>query len=252
MTTLVLSHHAQDTGLKVSLSTGQWALVISLLAHVVILAWPHRATRSAPPSRPPLLAMLLPAQAPAQSTAPAPAVRTMQAHASSRPPAPVLTSAAKAMDSAPTTPAANIATPIATPVAPPIAASVTAPVLPPPGATPGANAATTLPGTSLHPPSAATLASYGQTLSERLGRLQRYPRLAEMRGWQGEVQLHLRIARKGALLDVQIARSSGYDILDRNALQLVQDSAPLPAPPDTLGGGELDIVVPIHYRLGKT
>lgn len=239
MTTLALSHRAQDTGLRISLSQGQWALAISLLAHLAILAWPHRTTPSPPPSRPPLMAMLLPAPALAQPAAPAAPARTMQPRTTARPSAPVIAAA-----SAPLSPA-----PLSTTAAPP---STAAPVTAPQAAAPSVSSPATAPVAAPRPLSAATLASYGQTLSERLGRLQRYPRLAEMRGWQGEVQLHLRIARKGALLDVQIARSSGYDILDRNALQLVQDSAPLPALPDTLGDGELDIVVPIHYRLGKT
>lgn len=97
------------------------------------------------------------------------------------------------------------------------------------------------------------LALYGQALSELFARQQRYPRLAEMRGWEGDVLLQLRIARKGALLDVQVSHSSGFDILDRSAMQLVQGS-PLPPLPAALGQGgddELKITVPIHYRLSR-
>lgn len=94
------------------------------------------------------------------------------------------------------------------------------------------------------------LDSYGRALSDLLARQQQYPRLAALRGWEGEVRLRLRVARKGSLVAVEVVHSSGHEILDQHALQLIQAAA-LPAPPDALGDREIQVVVPIHYKLQK-
>lgn len=97
----------------------------------------------------------------------------------------------------------------------------------------------------------AALERYARALSDLLGRRQQYPRLAALRGWEGAVQLRLRIARKGNIVGVQLAHSSGYDVLDQHALQLVQQTARLPALPESLEEDEIQIIVPVHYRLEK-
>jgi protein TonB len=47
----------------------------------------------------------------------------------------------------------------------------------------------------------------------------KYPHLARKRGWQGEVLINLDINRHGKISQVVIARSSGYKILDLNAVK---------------------------------
>jgi protein TonB len=71
-----------------------------------------------------------------------------------------------------------------------------------------------------------------------------------MRGWEGEVRLRLKVARKGNLLSLQVDRSSGHEILDLHALQLV-DPVRLPPFPDELEGSEIQITVPVNYKLKK-
>lgn len=46
----------------------------------------------------------------------------------------------------------------------------------------------------------------------------RYPLQARRLGWQGEVVLAFRLEADGRILDARIARSSGYGVLDRAAL----------------------------------
>jgi protein TonB len=99
-------------------------------------------------------------------------------------------------------------------------------------------------------PETLVLDDYGRALSELLARQQQYPRLAALRGWEGEVKLRLKVARKGSLVAVQVVHSSGHEVLDQHALQLVQGAA-LPAPPDALGDREIQVVVPIHYKLQR-
>lgn len=101
-------------------------------------------------------------------------------------------------------------------------------------------------------PSPAQLAAYRDTLGTLFSREQQYPRLAAMRGWEGEVVLRISIARKGKLVAVRVLRSSGHEVLDRNAEALANALSPYPAFPDDLAAPELEITVPIHYRLKQT
>lgn len=107
------------------------------------------------------------------------------------------------------------------------------------------------PGVGL-PDQASLLARYGSRLSELLARQQEYPRLALMRGWEGEVRLRLRVARRGNLVAVNLDRSSGFDVLDQHALALVQRLSELPPLPEGLETSEIQVVVPIRYTLRKS
>lgn len=96
------------------------------------------------------------------------------------------------------------------------------------------------------------LAEYRRQLADLFAGRREYPRLAAMRGWEGEVRLRLRVARKGNLLAVQLEHSSGFEILDRYAQTMVEDLGHLPAMPEAMAQDELQIVVPINFKLRKT
>lgn len=93
------------------------------------------------------------------------------------------------------------------------------------------------------------LEGYAQTLSGAIGRYQKYPRVARMRGWEGTVQVLLKIAASGAMRDISIAKSSGFDALDEQALDMVKHAAPLPKPPANLQSRDFSVEVPIVFRL---
>jgi protein TonB len=76
--------------------------------------------------------------------------------------------------------------------------------------------------------------------------------VAALRGWEGEVQLRVTIARKGNIVATQIVRSSGFEVLDQNAVQLVTAAGPLPRPPEHLQNREIQVIVPVHYKLEKS
>jgi protein TonB len=140
-------------------------------------------------------------------------------------------------------------------VSPP--APVSAPARPAPAAdpAPAPSVAVAAPAVA-HPavdeaPDPALLERYGRSLSSLFARQQQYPRLAALRGWEGEVQLRVTIARKGNIIATQIVRSSGFEVLDQNAIQLVSSSGPLPRPPDALQNKELQIIVPVLFKLEK-
>lgn len=71
-----------------------------------------------------------------------------------------------------------------------------------------------------------------------------YPTLARKMGWQGKVIISFLIMPNGNSIDVKIVKTSGQDILDRNAVETVKRSSPFPAPPV-----KAEITVPVVYAL---
>jgi protein TonB len=51
-----------------------------------------------------------------------------------------------------------------------------------------------------------------------------YPRAAVARGWQGTVDVELRIDPTGAVTNAEIAESSGFPLLDSAALTVARQS----------------------------
>jgi protein TonB len=49
-----------------------------------------------------------------------------------------------------------------------------------------------------------------------------YPRVARRRNYQGTVLLDVRVSAKGTVVEVKVAQSSGYSVLDRSALNSVR------------------------------
>jgi len=98
-------------------------------------------------------------------------------------------------------------------------------------------------------PSRELLESYGRQISQALGRYKEYPPIAQLRGWQGSVMMRLRVAPSGRVIDAQLYASSGHEVLDRQALAMAGRTEQLPVPPDGLRGGEIDVLVPIAFRL---
>ena len=67
---------------------------------------------------------------------------------------------------------------------------------------------------------------------EAVGKLN-YPAAAREQGLSGSLLLTVRIAPDGALIDTKVARSSGHEVLDRAAQDIVRWAAPYaPFPPD--------------------
>ena len=76
-----------------------------------------------------------------------------------------------------------------------------------------------------------------------------YPMLARRNGWQGRVQVGLRVEADGRLSHVRIAHSSGYRLLDNAALATLNRINTLPDAADWLDGRHFDMVLPIEYHL---
>ena len=76
-----------------------------------------------------------------------------------------------------------------------------------------------------------------------------YPWLARRRGWQGMVWLSITVRPDGALERIHVTRSSGYDVLDRSAVETMQRVGPLAHAGRWLDGAALELPLAIVYRL---
>jgi protein TonB len=90
---------------------------------------------------------------------------------------------------------------------------------------------------------------YGSTLWSAISKYKKYPKIAQMRGWQGEVIVELSLDGNGKLKSKRILQHSGYESLDQQALEMVDKALPFPAPPEALRGGSFTIKVPIPFKL---
>lgn len=88
-------------------------------------------------------------------------------------------------------------------------------------------------------------------IRRRLAEFLNYPPAARRRAIEGDPVVRFVINRDGALLDYELARSSGSRHLDRAALQLVRDAAPYPVFPPSLDLAQLEVQLPIEYRLTR-
>src|SRR5207302_8687236 len=95
------------------------------------------------------------------------------------------------------------------------------------------------PGTSA---AAARLhAAWEKALVSHLNRFKRYPDLARARSSQGDVAVEFTIDRLGSLVASRVVRSSGSQVLDEEALAVLQRASPLPAPPAQVSGTTFDL-----------
>jgi periplasmic protein TonB len=101
------------------------------------------------------------------------------------------------------------------------------------------------------PVSEQTGAQLTQALLEALSPHFRYPVVARQRGWQGEVQIAVRIDADGNLHNIRLARSSGYALLDEAALRSLTRIGRMPQVASWLQGHAFDLRVPVVYRLTR-
>ena len=95
----------------------------------------------------------------------------------------------------------------------------------------------------------ALLRSYVATVNAAVQRRYRYPRPARRAGFQGKVVLELRVDARGRIHDVRVLSSSGYRLLDRAAVEAVEQVAEVPPPPAELKWGDRRVRVAFVYAL---
>ena len=90
---------------------------------------------------------------------------------------------------------------------------------------------------------------YGSLLAREIAKYKQYPKVAQMRGWQGDVMLELHLDSNGNVLSAKVHDSSSYEVLDKQTLEMVKKASPFPLPPEALRGRSFTILVPVSFRL---
>jgi len=93
------------------------------------------------------------------------------------------------------------------------------------------------------------ISDYTSKLRAHIESFKRYPRMAQIRGWEGEVLIQAKIDGNGLLISSTVVRSSGRSILDKEGLAMLQRSIPFPLPPKDLKNNTFTITIPISFSL---
>lgn len=137
------------------------------------------------------------------------------------------------------------ATPVPQPVEPQAA------VQPPPVAAPAVPNASAV--AKAEPSAERTLTnSYEKSLSDLIKRHERYPDRARRQHWEGTVVVALSLSADGKVTNISVVESSGREILDEAALEMVRRASPLPRAPEGLRGKERSVRVPIAFKLAAS
>lgn len=95
----------------------------------------------------------------------------------------------------------------------------------------------------------SALNEYGGLLGRAIAKHKQYPKIAQMRGWQGDVIVDLKLNGDGNVLSAKVHESSGHEALDKQALEMVKKASPFPTPPEALRGRTFNITVPVSFKL---
>jgi protein TonB len=208
------------------------------------------ASRRAAATPAPIVARLVqPPPAPAapkpEPPAPAPAEKPKPPPAKA---APVTKTAPKAPSPAPVAPVAPPPpAPVAAepaPAAPPPQAAPSAPAAPPAAAPAAPAAPAARPGADVD---ADSVGRFRMQVIEAAGRFKRYPRAAMDNNWEGRADVRVSFGADGRRSSIVVVRSSGHEVLDRQALDTVT-KAFVPVPP-ALRGKEFAFEIPVIFNL---
>jgi protein TonB len=63
--------------------------------------------------------------------------------------------------------------------------------------------------------------------------------------------MRLRVAPSGRLIEARVYKSSGFAVLDQQAVAMVSNAGALPVPPEGLDADGVPVLVPITFRLER-
>ena len=86
-------------------------------------------------------------------------------------------------------------------------------------------------------------------LLAQLEKFKRYPSEAMLDHQEGVPTVTFSMDRKGHILTVALASSSGNSLLDQEALALPKRAQPLPVPPDSIEGDIVTLTVPVEFYI---
>lgn len=95
----------------------------------------------------------------------------------------------------------------------------------------------------------ASVGQYRIAIIAAAKRYRQYPRVALENGWEGRTEVRMAIDVNGSIASIGIRSRSGYDILDRQALEMIRKAKPLAPMPATLRGKGFTLDLPVLFSL---
>ena len=89
---------------------------------------------------------------------------------------------------------------------------------------------------------------YAFDVQRRIAESLQYPKDERALGVTGEVKLRVHLLRDGVVQEVMVLKSSGFEALDRAAVDTATRLAPYPAFPKALAQRELWLELPVLFR----
>ncbi len=99
------------------------------------------------------------------------------------------------------------------------------------------------------PPSDFIWNTYGRDIQQQAKKYAIYPSIARQRGLQGTTEVIFHIGADSRLKSLSIHRSSGYGLLDDQALEMVRKSLNDIPVPRILNGRTFQVVIPVEFKL---
>jgi TonB family protein len=93
------------------------------------------------------------------------------------------------------------------------------------------------------------LQKYTRTVRMKIESQKRYPLTARRAMIEGRVGIKMTIIKDGVLEKVEIIESSGYEILDKSALESIQSSAPFPPLPKDIERKRIQISIYLAFKM---
>jgi protein TonB len=94
--------------------------------------------------------------------------------------------------------------------------------------------------------------SYNRWLKVKVESVLHYPELAAISGYQGTLYILFDIMKDGSLGRLEVLKSSGYKILDDEALRSIRDAAPFQPLPDEWNMKQYSIRAAVLFYLNET
>jgi periplasmic protein TonB len=226
-----------------------YAMLASIVLHAALLFGISVRERARPvEAAPALLARLV--EAPGTATAPAPAAAAaprpepVKPRSRARPPAPKPVAKAQPaprMEPA-TEPAAETPQPNEAEAAAPAAMDSIDPAPAAPASVQQGEGGATQAGAD-----ARSIAEYRLQLIGAAPRYKRYPRVARENNWEGLVALRMAFSASGRVASLSVTKTSGYDVLDQQAMEMFKSAAAAVPVPPLLRGREFGFDLAVTY-----
>ena len=93
------------------------------------------------------------------------------------------------------------------------------------------------------------LLDYQKAVKKKIENCRKYPKWARRQGFEGKVHLKFTILSTGEVRDIKILKSSGFNILDKEAISTIKRASPFPPIPSELKISSLTMEISIVFKL---